>query len=705
MAELLLELVSEEIPARMQGPAATVLRERLLAALGGRGIETTTLEASSFATPRRVGLVVAGLPAREPEHEVRRRGPRVDAPEAAQSGFRRSLEGLEVRLEQVTEKKGTFWLAVVAEGGAPIGEVVRTILDDLLAHFPWPKSMRWGTGEARWVRPLQRILCLVDGTVVPVRFAGLEAGNVTVGHRFMAHAAFAVRDAGEHRARLRDARVLVDPAERRRVIVEAAAALAAAEGLRPVADAGLVEELVGLAEWPVPLLGRIDDAFMGLPPEVLTTSMRTHQKYLALVDGEGRLAPRFVVVANLEATDGGAAIVAGNERVLRARLWDARYFWDLDRRQGLNGREAALDRMVFHARLGSMAEKAIRLERLAGWLADRLALGDPQLATRAGRLAKADLVTAMVGEFPELQGVMGAYYAVDQGEDAAVAAAIGGHYAPQGPGDACPTAPTTVAVALADKLDSLVGFFAAGERATGSKDPLGLRRLALGVLRLVFENELRLPLREAFDLAYESYLETKPSGVDARFAGVTRESVRNDLLGFVADRLKVHLRDEGLGADLIAAVFAAGDDDDVVRLRARARALAAFLATSDGANLLAAYRRAANIVRIEARKDGAPVAGAVDAARLVDAAEIALAERLDAAATAVDTALGDERYEEAMAALASLRSPVDRFFDEVLVNAEDGDLRANRLHLLARLGGLLDGVAVLERLDEPRSAA
>ncbi|MFW5832726.1 MAG: glycine--tRNA ligase subunit beta, partial [Pseudomonadota bacterium] len=690
MAELLVELFSEEIPARMQAPATAALRDHLLAALAERGMAPAAETTRSFHTPRRIGLVMAGLPEAEPRRSTRRRGPRTDAPEPAQAGFRRSLEGLVYTLEQVEEKKGTFWVAVVDEGGAPIAAVVQAILEEFLPRFPWPKSMRWVAGDARWVRPLQRILCLVDGRPVPVRFAGLEGAAVTQGHRFLAPRPFEVTDAAGHREGLLAAKVEIDPEVRRRTILEAAAGLAAGEGLQLMDDPTLVDELVGLTEWPVPLLGRIDDDFMALPPEVLTTSMRTHQKYLALQDEAGRLAPRFVVVANLDASDGGAAIVAGNERVLRARLWDARYFWDTDLQAGLAGREPALGRMVFHTALRSMADKAVRLERLAAHLAHRLELGEPSDAGRAGRLAKADLVTLMVGEFPELQGVMGSYYARAKGESQAVALAIGAHYAPQGPNDRCPTEPTAVAVALADKLDSLVGFAAAGERATGSKDPLGLRRLALGILRLVFENELRLPLRKAIQAALDGYGNV--------VAGTDAATLTEDLLGFVADRLKVHLRDEGLGPDLIAAVFAVGADDDMVRLRAKARALRDFLATSDGANLLAAYRRARNIVRIEAKKDGHEIVGPVDPVRLEDAAEQALHAHLESAAAEIETALAGERYVEAMVALASLRPTVDRFFEDVLVNANDPDVRANRLRLLARLGGLLDGVAVLDRL-------
>ncbi len=697
MAELLVELVSEEIPAGMQTPAAAALAKALADGLAARAMRLADDAVTPFATPRRIGLVATGLPATEPTRTVRRRGPRVDAPAAAQEGFRRALDGTRHRVDEVEEKKGRVFVAHIEEGGAPAAEVVRTVLEDFLPRFPWPKSMRWGEGEARWVRPLHRILCLLDGTVVPLRFAGLDAADTTVGHRFMAPAPFAVRDGEHHRAGLRAARVVRDAAERRRRIADGARTLAHDAGLSLREDRALVDELAGLTEWPVPLLGRIDDLFMELPPEVLATSMRSHQKYLTLERADGTLAPRFVVVANLEASDGGAAIVAGNERVLRARLWDARFFWESDRARRLEDRRDALARMVFHARLGSMADKADRLERLAGRLAERLELGEPDAAARAGALAKADLVTGMVGEFPELQGVMGAYYARAQGESDAVADAIAAHYAPQGPNDRCPTAPLAVVTALADKLDSLVGFHAAGERATGSSDPLGLRRLALGVIRLVVENELRLALRAAFvdaGAGYDGVADLAPA-----------ETVADELLAFVMERLKVHLRGEDVGPDLIAAVFAAGADDDLVRLRRKVAALQAFLDTPDGANLLAAYRRARNIVRIEAKKDGAPIGGEVRGELLEVAAEIALHHELATVAPAVRAALAEERFTDAMAGLASLRAPVDRFFEDVLVNADEPAVRANRLRLLARLSGLLDGVAVFDMIEEPRVAA
>jgi glycyl-tRNA synthetase beta chain len=697
MPELLIELVSEEIPAGMQAPAAAALARALREGLAERHMALGEDALTPFATPRRIGVVATGVPAAEPGRTVRRRGPRVDAPEAARDGFRRALEGTRHHVDEVEEKKGRFLVAHIEEGGASASAVVEDLLEAFLPRFPWPKSMRWGDGDARWVRPLHRILCLLDGEVVPLAFAGLKAGALTVGHRFMAPAPFPVHDDAGHDAGLAAAKVVRDPDRRRRRIRDGARALADELGLGLREDGALVDELVGLTEWPVPLVGRIDDAFMTLPPEVLTTTMRSHQKYLALHRPDGTLAPHFVVVADLEASDGGAAIVAGNERVLRARLWDARFFWDSDRARRLEDRGDALARMVFHARLGSMADKAGRLERLAALLADRTGLADPAAAARAGALAKADLVTGMVGEFPELQGVMGAYYARAQGEPEAVAEAIAAHYAPQGPNDRCPRAPLAVTVALADKLDSLVGFHAAGERATGSSDPLGLRRLALGVIRLVFENELRLPLGEAFAEARAGY------GEDPALA--PGEAVAAELVAFVTERLKVHLRGEDIRADLIAAVFAAGADDDLLRLRRKVAALQAFLDSADGANLLAAYRRARNIVRIEERKEGAPMGGEVRGELLEAPAEIALHHELATVTPAIRAALADERFTDAMADLASLRAPVDRFFEEVLVNVDEPAVRANRLRLLARLSGLLDGVAVFDIIEEPRIAA
>jgi glycyl-tRNA synthetase beta chain len=699
--ELLLELLSEEIPARMQDRAAADLAVTLGTSL--REAQLAFEEPiAAYATPRRLTVVVRGLPERQQDRKVERKGPRTDAPEAARQGFLRSLEGQSYRLEEREEKKGKALFAVIEERGRKTPEVLAEALPEILARFPWPKSMRWGSGEARWVRPLHGILCLFDEAVVPFAFAGVESGAETRGHRFMAPEPFVVRDFADYRGKLRGARVMLDGEERKRLIRERAEALAAEQGQRLRTDEGLLDELEGLAEWPVPLLGRIDESFMALPPEVLVTSMREHQRYLALEDEEGRLAPFFVSVANIEAGDGGRAIIAGNERVLRARLWDARFFWEQDLKTPLEENLAKLDDVVFYAELGSQGERVRRLAAYAHGIAllafGRSSLSAPEYhrladsAHRAALLAKADLVSGMVGEFPELQGVMGAHVATAQREPEGVALAIAEHYAPRGPDDDCPSAPLSISVALADKLDMLVGFFAKGIRPTGSKDPFALRRAALGVIRLVLENGLRIPLRQAFELALQGY--------GPRLAGTDRQALEADLLAFFADRLKVHLRGEGVRHDLISAVFAAGADDDLVRLIARVRALQEFMATEDGANLLAGYRRASNIVTIEERKDRRAYSEAPDPALLREPAEVELYDALERAEQAIAAALEREDFAGAMAELARLRQPIDAFFDHVLVNAPEQDLRANRLRLLNRIRGSLDVVADFALVEE-----
>ena len=565
-------------------------------------------------------------------------------------------------------------------------------LPKLIANLAWPKSMRWGSGDFRWVRPLQSILCLLDGEVVRFAVAGIEPGDHTRGHRFLGPKPFAVRDFADYVVKLRAANVVLDGAERRALIARGAADLAAAHGLAVADDPALLDEIKGLVEWPVPLLGAIDDAFMELPPEVLVTTMRANQKYLALREADGSLARRFVVVANTVASDGGAAIVAGNERVLRARLWDAKFFWDQDRKTPLESRLPALDKVVFHAKLGSLGERADRLMALSGELAKYVPDVDANLARRAGRLAKADLVTGMVGEFPELQGIMGGHYARADGEPEPVAAAIRDQYAPKGPDDRCPNAPESVAVALAEKLDTLAGFFAAGVRPTGSKDPFGLRRAALGVIRLVLENGLRLPLREVLGSAvglYGGWVED-PAVRDAPA----------ELVAFFADRLKVHLRERGVRHDLIGAVLALPGEDDLVRVVARAEALQAFLDGEDGRNLLAAYRRAGNIVAIEGEKDGRAYDGRPVAGALAEPAEEALFAALGEARGRIDAALAAEDFGGAMAALAALRPAVDAFFDQVLVNAPEPDLRVNRLLMLGQIRAGLHRVADFSLVED-----
>ncbi len=695
MADLLLEVLSEEIPSRMQ-PRARAELERLAGELlKAEGLEAERLVCLS--TPRRLVLHASGLPACQPDRITERRGPRVDAPERARAGFLRSLEGLAYELVERQEKKGSVLYARIRESGRPAAEILAERLPELLNRFPWPKSMRWGAGEARWVRPIHSILCLLDGEIVAFSFAGVESGRTTMGHRFLAPEPIRIGHPREHRPALLRARVVLSPEERRRRIEEAARRLTEAEGRVPASDPELLEELVGLVEWPVVLMGRIDAAFMELPREVLITSMRQHQRYLAVTERDGALAPRFLVVANMEARDGGEAIRAGNERVLRARLWDARFFWDSDRRVLLEDRLPALRRVIFHARLGSLAEKAERMVVLAGHLAGLVEGADRIRAERAALLAKCDLVSGMVGEFPELQGIMGGYYAREQGEDEEVARAIAEHYAPQGPEDRCPDAPVSITVALADKIDTLAGFFAAGIRPTGSKDPFALRRAALGVIRLVLENRLRIALRPVFALAVDSYGE--------RFAEVDRDAHARELLEFLADRLVVHLREEGIRHDLIRAVFGVALDDDLVRLLARLRSLARFVESEDGRNLLVAYRRARNIVAIEEKRDRCVYRGAVDPRRFESEEERRLHEELERTRRAMRERLEREDFEGAMAALAGLRPVVDAFFERVRVNVSDADRRRNRLLLLAELRSTFETVADFSRVEDRSAAA
>jgi glycyl-tRNA synthetase beta chain len=690
MAELFLELFSEEIPARMQARAADDLVRLLTEALaplspgGARG----------FYGPRRIALVaeVASGVAASSSAE---RGPRANAPEQALAGFLRKHGASKEQLRQ----EGDFWVLEKASAAVSAAELIAAALPGLLRRFPWPKSMRWGgTSNFTWVRPLRRIVCLLDGAVVPFALAegadddghGLASSNLTEGHRFHAPGAVAVSSCADWQAQLRARKVLTDAGERRRVIAAAVAEAAAARGARVVDDPGLLDEVAGLVEWPVVLTGRIDDAYMDLPAEVMQVSMRVNQRYFALRTPDGAAAPFFAFVANIEAADGGTAIVAGNERVLRARFADARHFWDLDRKALLESRIPQLDHVTFHAKLGSQGERMRRIANLAEHIAPLVGAG-PALARRAAELAKADLLTGMVGEFPELQGVMGGYYARHDNEDGFVADAIRDHYAPKGAGEAVPTAPVTVAVALADKLDQLVGFFAIGEKPTGSGDPYALRRAALGIIRTIRENGLRLHLLPLIEAA----------GHDLHHRGVHPVPAQ-DILDFLAERLRVQLRAEGARHDVLAAVFAAqgeqGADDDIVRLLARTEAVASLLGTEDGANLLTAYRRAANILRIEEKKDG-PHTAAVDPALLAAAEEAALAHALDHAAPAIDARLAAEDYGAAMSAMSALRAPLDAFFDKVTVNAPEPELRRNRLQLLSRVRATMDRVADFSKIE------
>lgn len=701
MAELLLELFSEEIPARMQARAAEELSRALSAGLA------PLLDGAPrvFFGPRRIGLV-ARLHASVTTAAKEERGPRIGAPEQALDGFLRKHGAAREMLAQ----EGQFW--VLSKPGETVraADMIARAVPGVLRAFAWPKSMRWGGSSGFvWVRPLKRIVCVLDGEVVPFDLRhgeddghGLASGNETEGHRVMAPGSFPVRGFAEYEAGLRERTVILDAEERARLIRDGIAGLAAREGLSVVPDEGLVAEVAGLVEWPVPLLGRIDGAFMDLPPEVMRTTMRVNQRYFSLIHGDGSPAPFFALVANIAASDGGAAIVAGNERVLRARLSDARFFWDQDRKQRLEDFLPKLESVVFHARLGTQGERVRRLERLAGIIAPTVG-ADVALAQRAAKLAKADLACGMVGEFPELQGVMGRYYAQAGGEDGRVAEAIGAHYRPMGPGDVVPGEPVAIAVALADKLDQLFAFFDVGERPTGSGDPFALRRAALGIIRIIQGNRLRIAL---FALANE-YPRSVRNWAGTHFNIGRRHPGRDatvwetglNVVDFLTDRLRVQLRAEGARHDIVSAAFGAGSDDDLLRLIARADALKTLVESDTGTNLLTAYRRAANILRIEDKKDG-PHTGAIDTALLEAPEEKTLAAALDAAGPAVTEALGAENFAAAMDALAALRAPVDAFFDRVIVNAPQPELRQNRLRLLARLRAAMDAVADFSKIED-----
>jgi glycyl-tRNA synthetase beta chain len=654
VADLLLELFSEEIPARMQRQAADDLARMVRAHLAEEGLGFTRLE--TLAGPRRLTLFVDGLPTAQPDRSEDRKGPRANAPEQALQGFLRST-GL--TREQLIERDGVLF-AVIDRKGRQTTEIIAEMVEKVVRGFPWPKSMRWGAGTLRWVRPLQRILCLLDGAVVPFEIDGIVSGDVTEGHRFMGDPApFRVAGEADYRQQLAAHFVALDPAERKLRIITEARAVCEARGLELVEDDGLLDEVAGLAEWPTPLLGDMDPAFLTLPPEVIRTSMRTHQKYFAVrTPGQPGLAPHFVTVANIAPADGGKLVLAGNSKVLSGRLSDARFFWTEDRRIALEDRLEKLKGVTFHAKLGTLYQRVERIEALARQLAP-LVGADPELAARAARLAKADLGTGMVGEFPELQGIMGGYYARGVEPDS-VADAIRDHYKPQGPSDATPTDLVTVAVALADKLDTLSGFFSIGEKPTGSRDPFALRRAALGVIRLLLANRVRLSLRTLLPAA-----------------------VADELTAFFADRLKVQLRDEGKRHDLVDAVFALGDDD-IVRVVDRIEALAAVFAQPEAAQLLAGYNRAANILKAEARKGPLPEGG-VSVLPGAPVAEAELVGNLVHTAPIVQTAVSDERFVAAMSALGELRSPIDAFFNDVLVNDPAPEVRNNRLRLLQQI--------------------
>jgi|TARA_R100000322_G_scaffold103946_4_gene66001 glycyl-tRNA synthetase beta chain len=698
MSELLLELFSEEIPARMQKRAGEDLVRLVTDALKQAGVEGKN--ARAYTTPRRLALVIDDLPEKTPDVKEERKGPKVGAPERAIEGFLRAAGLSSIDEATVQEdKKGAFYVAVTEKKGRATADVIAEIVPATIRAFPWPKSMRWGRGTLRWVRPLHSILCILGGEVVPFEVDGIKSGNTTRGHRFMSGAEFAVKDYTDYDMKLFEAKVVLDPEKRANFIHEGAKALASAEGLTLKEDDALLHEVAGLVEWPVPLMGAIDDEFMSVPQEVLTSTMRANQKYFACLDGRGNLAPRFIVVANLEAEDGGKAIVNGNERVLRARFADARFLWDQDRKHTLTSRLPKLKEVVFHAKLGTVHDKAMRIGKLARELAAFVPGADAEKAQLAGELAKADLTTGMVGEFPELQGLMGAYYARNDGLGDDIADAIAEHYSPVGPTDDVPASALGKVVALADKIDTLAGFWSIDEKPTGSKDPYALRRAALGIIRIVLEGNLRIDLTKVL-IEHGDLFKQRDWAITAF-----------DLLDFFGDRLKVRLRDMGNRFDLVDAVFLMGstadtqipgmrNSRDLQQIVKRVEALSDFLSTEDGANLLAGYKRATNILRIEEKKDGEGAFDAApDASLFAQDEEKALGDAIATATKEAKAAVAREDFAAAMSALASLRAPVDAFFDKVTVNADDADVRANRLKLLAQIRAGLHEVADFSKVE------
>jgi glycyl-tRNA synthetase beta chain len=737
MAELLLELFSEEIPARMQSKAAEDLKSIITNALVDAGL--TYEGAQVHATPRRLVLSVEGLNAKAADTSEERKGPRIDAPQPAIDGF---LKSTGLRLDQLTiqeDKKGKSYIAIIKKSGRAATDVIAEIVPHMVRNFPWPKSMRWGSGTLRWIRPLQSILCTFDGEVVPFEVEGIKSGNSTLGHRFLSSGAIEARRFDDYAGSLHKAHVIVDANARMETIRADAKNLSFAQGLEMIEDEALLKEVAGLVEWPVVLMGSFDKNYLNVPEEVIITTIKNNQKCFCLRGKDGKLSNHYLLVANTIASDGGKTIIHGNNKVIAARLSDAKFFWDQDRKVKLEDLLPKLDAITFHAKLGSQGERVKRIEALAGEIAKTIG-ADVEKSKLAARLAKADLVTGMVGEFPELQGLMGRYIALEQGVDAEVADALRDHYKPQGPSDSIPVSKIGQAVALADKLDTLVGFWAIDEKPTGSKDPFALRRAALGLIRILLEKHLSFSLANNAAWLVSSDFTNKVKLVDdenrdqSQFTlsfdfgtnFVTFESdptwdslkegeelkkffslhktrvakeLSNDLLAFFADRLKVYLKDQGARHDLIDAVFALGGQDDLLMVVRRVEALSKFLEADDGKNLLAGVKRAANILRIEEKKDGKKYSGDVNPAQLIKGEEKALHSAISQASALARKAVEHEDFEGAMKAIAKLRVPVDEFFEGVIVNDKDATFRENRLRLLNRIREATAEVADFSKIE------
>ncbi len=715
MPSLLLELFSEEIPARMQAEAASHLGLALDKLLGAK--------AKTFVTPRRLAAIIDDLPKQQPDISQELKGPKVGAPDAALQGF---LKKTGLRQDQLIVRDGVYF-ADITQKGRPTAEVLRELIEKILSEFPWPKSMRWGSGEASWVRPLHSILCLFDGKIVPVEFAGVNAGNFTYGHRFLAPEQIIISAAQDYETALEGAKIIADRNRRKAEILKQLEENCQKLGISLHADNSLLEEVTGLVEWPVVLAGKIDAGYMDLPEEVLILEMKNHQKYFATRDNSGKLSPYFLITSNMHSKDQGKAIIAGNERVLRARFADGRFFWDMDRKTKLEDFAAKLKDVTYHAKLGSMADKVARVLALAKALAEKMrysAVIFPEIE-RAASLCKADLVCGMVGEFPELQGVMGRYYALHHGEKPQVAEAIRDHYKPQGPMDTVPAAPISICVALADKLDTLIAMFAIGEKPTGSKDPFALRRAALGVIRIVLENGLRLNLSAFFknpplrSIALNEAREKLVQKTEEKLHSPDRvgkyltlnetacsdigedaaNKIASELLAFFHERLAVQLKEQGIRHDVIKAVIS-GFDDDLLLIVARARALQDFLFSDDGNNLLAAYKRAANILAIEEKKDKTSyLAAELQQSVLQEEAEKKMAARLAEAAAQIAVLQKSEDFNGVMKLLAALREPLNQFFEKIMVNCEDKNLRANRLRLLSGIRKTMNEIANFDLME------
>lgn len=732
MSELLIELFSEEIPARMQVKAAEDLRALVTNELVEAGL--TYEGARQHATPRRLVLSIEGLAIKAQDVSEERKGPRVDAPQPAIDGF---LKSTGLSLDQLTvqdDKKGQFYIAKIKKAGRATTDIVAQILPHVIRNFPWPKSMHWGSGTLRWVRPLHSIICTFDGEVVPLEVEGIRSGNTTRGHRFLSQGDVTVKRFEDYDAALRAAHVIVDEKARAESIRHDARTLAMAQGLELIEDEGLLKEVAGLVEWPVVLMGSFDESFLSVPPEVIITTIKNNQKCFCLRAKDGKLANKYLLISNQVASDGGKTIIAGNNKVIAARLSDAKFFWDQDRKTKLEDLLPKLDAITFHAKLGTQGERVARIETLAGEIAKTIG-ADVEKAKLAARLAKADLVSGMVGEFPELQGLMGRYYAADQGIDAEVADAIRDHYKPQGPSDSIPVSKVGMAVALADKVNTIAGFFTVGEKPTGSKDPYALRRAVLGIVRIILEGRLKLELDRIFEdsITYfqvfsdfapvfeslakvnEALRHGKLKDSRARIIEQIRvEFSRNpkrefdfeayaaieaSILEFFAERLRVYLRDSGARHDLVDSVYSSIERIDLLSIVNRVAALSKFLDTDDGKNLLAGVKRASNILRIEEKKDNATFRGRIDQKLLIKGEEKTLAREVESSASLAHKAIADEDFEGAMKVIAKLRAPVDAFFDQVTVNDTDPNFRANRLRLLNRIREATAEVADFSKIE------